>query len=69
VTTRNLPDLLVRVAALFNPLAKAVVGELGSVRNQDASHARAVLGWVPRPVEESIVDTARSLIDLGIVRP
>jgi dihydroflavonol-4-reductase len=68
VTTRNLPDLLVRVAALFNPLAKAVVGELGSVRNQDASHAKAVLGWVPRPAEESIVDTARSLIDLGIVR-
>ncbi|HLX81640.1 MAG TPA: NAD-dependent epimerase/dehydratase family protein [Burkholderiales bacterium] len=69
VTTRNVPDWLVRLAALFNPLARAVVGELGSVRNQDASHAKAVLGWATRPIEESIVDTARCLIDLGIVKP
>ena len=69
VTTRNVPDWLVRIAARFNPLARAVVGELGSVRNQDASHARTVLGWTPRPEEESIVDTARCLIDLGLVKP
>ena len=69
VPTRTLPDWLVRVAARFNPMARAVVGELGSVRHQDASHARAVLGWQTRPVEESIVDAARSLISLGIVRP
>lgn len=68
VTTRDVPDWLVRVAALFNPLAKAAVNELGSVRNQDASHAKAVLGWQTRPVEQSIVDTARCLIDLGIVK-
>jgi dihydroflavonol-4-reductase len=68
VTTRNVPDWLVRVMALFNPLARAVVGELGSVRNQDASHAKAVLGWETRPVEQSIVDTARCLIELGIVK-
>ena len=69
VTTRNMPDWLVRVAALFNPLAKAVVGELGSVRHQDASHAKAVLGWATRPVELSIADTARCLIALGLVKP
>jgi nucleoside-diphosphate-sugar epimerase len=68
VTTRNLPDWAVRVAALFNPLAKAVVGELGSVRHQDASHAKAVLGWAPRPAAQSIGDTARCLIELGIVK-
>ena len=69
VTTRNVPDWLVRIAARFNPLARAVVGELGSVRNQDASHAKTVPGWATRPVEQSIVDTARSLIELGIVKP
>ena len=68
VTTRNVPDWLVRVAAHFNPVARAVVGELGSVRNQDASHAKAVLGWATRPEEQSILDTARSLIALGIVK-
>ena len=69
VTTRSVPDWLVRVAALLNPLARAVVGELGNVRNQDASHAKAVLGWATRPVEKSILDSARSLLALGIVKP
>ena len=69
VTTRNLPDWAVRMAALFNPLARAVIGELGSVRHQDASHAKAVLGWATRPVEQSIADTARSLIERSIVKP
>jgi dihydroflavonol-4-reductase len=68
VTTRNVPDWMVRVGALFNPLAKAVVGELGSVRNQSPEHARKVLGWATRPVEQSIVDTARSLLDQGLVK-
>ena len=68
VTTRDVPDWLVRLMALFNPRARAVVGELGSVRHQDASHAKAVLGWQTRPVEQSIVDTARCLIELGIVK-
>ncbi len=67
VPTRGVPDWLVRVIARFNPVARAVVGELGSVRHQDASHAKAVLGWVPRPAEQSIVDCARDLIALGVV--
>lgn len=66
VTTRNLPDWLVRVVALVNPLARAAVGELGAVRHQDAAHALAVLGWATRPVEQSIVDSARSLLELGL---
>ena len=28
------------------------------------AHAKAVLGWQTRPVEQSIVDTARCLLDL-----
>ena len=68
ITTRNVPDWLVRLVARFNPVARAVVGELGSVRNMDASHAKAVLGWATRAVEDSILDSARSLIALGIVK-
>ena len=69
VTRRTVPDFVVRIAALFDPMLKTVVGELGSVRNMDVSHAKAVLGWVARPAQESIVDAARSLIDQGIVKP
>lgn len=68
VTTRNAPDWGVRIAALFVPVAKAVVGELGSVRHQSAAHAKDKLGWATRPGEESIVDAARALLELGIVK-
>jgi dihydroflavonol-4-reductase len=68
VPKRSLPDFLVRFSALFDPVVRQITGELGKIRNMDATHARQVLGWTPRPAEESIVDTARSLIDLGLVK-
>jgi dihydroflavonol-4-reductase len=68
VPTRKLPDFLVKVTALFDPVVRQVLGELGNVREADASHAKAVLGWTPRAPEATIVDTARSLLDLGIVK-
>lgn len=68
VPTRRLPDFLVKLSALFDPVIKQVVGELGNVREMDASHAKAVLGWETRPVAESILDTARDMIRLGLVK-
>ncbi len=68
VPTRGLPDFVLRIGSVFDPTLRMVTGELGKVRETPADHARAVLGWVPRPAEETIVDSARSLIDLGIVK-
>ncbi len=68
VPTMQLPNFLVRVAALFDPVVAQVTNELGKARILDASHAREKLGWVPRPVEDSIVDCANSLIEHGIVK-
>jgi len=68
VPTRGVPDALVRFVALFSPMARAVVDELGAVRHQDAGHAREVFGWQTRPEAESILDAARSLVALGLVR-
>lgn len=68
VPTMKLPDFLVRVSALFDPQVRLVLPELGRERIGAASHARAVIGWNPRPAEESIVDTARSLIAAGLVK-
>lgn len=69
VPTRRLPDWLVRLAARFDPLLRTAVGELGAERHTEARHARERLGWVPRPAEQTIVDTARSLIEQRLVRP
>ena len=68
VPTRRLPDWVVRIAALFDPVVRQVIGELGNTRESPAVHAREKLGWVPRPVEESILDTAHSLIAHGVVK-
>lgn len=68
VPKRRLPDFLVRISALFDPVIKQVVGELGNVRDTSAAHAKAVFGWETRAVEASILDTARDMIRLGIVK-
>lgn len=68
VPTRRLPGLLLRAVALFDPMVRQITGELGKTRATAATHAREMLGWAPRPAEDSIVDTARSLIDLGVVK-
>jgi len=63
VPLRPLPDWMLHAAAWFSPTVRQVTGELGNVRDCDASHARATFGWTPRPVEQTIVDCARSLLD------
>jgi dihydroflavonol-4-reductase len=68
VTTRRLPNWVVRAAATFNPLIRQVVGELGNVREASSAHAFERLGWKTRPNAESIVDCAKSLIAQGVVR-
>lgn len=68
VPTRRLPDWLVRIVALFIPAARQLTSELGKIRHIDAGHARRVFGWETRPAADSIVDTARSLIDHGLVK-
>lgn len=67
VPTLQLPDWSVRLMARFSPLVRNAASELGTARHQDARHARAVLGWVPRPPREAIVASARDLMALGKV--
>lgn len=61
VSTKVLPDWLVRIVALFNPQAKAIVPQLGRVRNASNQKAKTILGWVPRTNEEAALATAESL--------
>ncbi len=68
VPKRKLPDWLMRLVGRFDPVVRQVLGELGNVRDTDISHARTKLGWSPRPPEESVLDTARDMIRLGIVK-
>jgi nucleoside-diphosphate-sugar epimerase len=67
VPTRELPNWLVRLAALRDPAVKQIVPELGKVKNATNAKARRVLGWNPRSNEDAVVATAESLLRLGLV--
>jgi dihydroflavonol-4-reductase len=67
VPSRVAPNLLIRAMALFDPSVRTVVGDLGKRSSYSSQKARTKLGWSPRPVEDSIAETARSLLDRGIV--
>jgi hypothetical protein len=54
--------VLVRVMARFDPEVRSVVGELGQKTTYSLENTKRRVGWTPRPIEETIVDTARSLL-------
>ncbi|HTE10202.1 MAG TPA: aldehyde reductase [Chitinophagaceae bacterium] len=68
VSTKKLPDWVVRITALFNPVAKNLAPMLS--RYRDASNGKAIklLGWKPYTNEEAILATAESLIKFGAVK-
>lgn len=69
VSTRVLPNWVVRFAALFSASAReAATPELGKRKNGSAAMARDLLGWEPRPPQEAIVATGESLVRLGLVK-
>lgn len=65
VPTRELPTWLARVLAPVNPAVRFLLPQLGHDFAGSGEKARRVLGWRPRPVEESVVDTAESLLALA----
>jgi dihydroflavonol-4-reductase len=68
VPAREVPNWLVRIAALRDPAVKLILPELGKVKNATNEKARRLLGWAPRSNEESIVASAESLLRLGLLK-
>jgi nucleoside-diphosphate-sugar epimerase len=68
VPTREAPNWMIRMMAMFSPEAKALLPQLGRRMNTNHEKAERVLGWRPRTPEDSILATAKSLIEQGIVK-
>jgi nucleoside-diphosphate-sugar epimerase len=68
VPTRQLPNWLVRIAAVRDPAVRQIVPELGKARNATSEKAMRLLGWAPRSNEDAIVATAKSLVRLGLLK-
>ena len=67
VPTRKVPDFVLRLAALFDKSLAGVAPRLGEKRAFNSAKAQKMLGWRPRPLEETVLDCARSLIATGAV--
>ena len=68
VPTRELPNWLMRIAAIRDPAVKVLLPQLGKIRNATSEKAKRMLGWTPRSNEEAIVATADSLLRLGLLK-
>jgi dihydroflavonol-4-reductase len=65
--TRRLPDFVLRIVALFDRPMQFMTPLLGRKHVFTSAKAQAVLGWTPRPAATTIVDSARSALEIGAV--
>ncbi|MGK3203157.1 SDR family oxidoreductase [Amycolatopsis sp. MEPSY49] len=64
VPTRELPVWTARALARVNPGLRILRPQLGKNFDATSKKAQDLLGWSPRPIEDTIADTAESLLAL-----
>lgn len=66
IPTRRVSNWILHILALWQPLLRDTLFELGKERRCPGRKAAAMLDWHPRDWEQTVVDTAESLISVGI---
>jgi dihydroflavonol-4-reductase len=67
IPKRKVPDWVLRLMAVFQPVYKQTLMELGRTRRASNAKATRVLGVKFRTARESLLSSAQSLIDLKMV--
>jgi dihydroflavonol-4-reductase len=67
VPTKQLPNFVIKLIALFDKSARSIVPDLGRQVDMDNSRTRKALGMEFKPVSESAPAMAQSLVDEGLV--
>ncbi|HVN01239.1 MAG TPA: aldehyde reductase [Caulobacteraceae bacterium] len=67
VPTRKVPDFVVRLVGLFDRDLGSVAPGLGRKHDFSSAKAQRMLGWKPRPLEDTLLECARSLVAEGAV--
>ena len=67
--TLAVPVWLAKILAIFSKELKLAVPYLGRLRSvKNSTKAKDILGWNPRPAEESIVQIAQQIQDMGLIK-
>lgn len=67
IPTRVLPDWIVHLIAVFDPVIRGITPLLGVERKIDNTRILTDLGWQPRDLETMVVDCGESLIAQGVI--
>lgn len=67
VPTGSMPTWLLRAVALFDPSVRQALDFVGRRELVSSDKARGELAWTMRPIRDTIVDTANSLVEMGLV--
>ena len=69
IPTGELPNFVFRIAALFDDRVKGITHDLGVFLEADSAYVDAMTQVIPRPAKETIIATAKSLIENGVIAP
>ena len=65
----SVPVWITPLLAVFSKELRFSLPYVGRVRSvRDATNAKDILGWKPRPAEESIVEIAKQIRELGLIK-
>lgn len=67
VPTGRLPYWVMWIIAWFDKAVNLALGFVGRKELVSSAKAQHELGWTMRPVRESLIDTARTMIEQGVV--
>lgn len=68
ISTKTMPDWIIKLAAPFNVIARNIAPQLGRYRNVSNFKAKDELGWQPRSKEEALLSAAETLFRYGNVK-
>ncbi|MNN71146.1 hypothetical protein D3C81_1870540 [compost metagenome] len=64
IPNSELPNIAVRIVAVFNPKLRMIAKLLGEDMSTSNQKAKQLLGWAPRSAEEAIIATGRSMVKI-----
>ena len=62
------PNFLVKILAIFDKELKIVLFYLGFKNTLYSNNAKKILNWKPKKVDQALIDTAKQLYELGILK-
>ncbi len=61
----SMPNVIVKLAALFDDRVKAILPDLGIFHEADAAYVNSLTHVLPRPAKEAVLSAAHSLVGSG----